>query len=89
MRGSIEWTPTFPTPFASPPGKGESSPTLNVLWGAANAGVGYALLHQVGSFGIMQGKETLTVGIGGLVVSLMLSRGFGQVYGATAGPTRR
>jgi hypothetical protein len=26
----------FPTPFASPPGKGESSPIVNVLWGAIN-----------------------------------------------------
>ena len=23
----------FPTPFASPPGKGQSSATVNVLWG--------------------------------------------------------
>ena len=27
----------FPTPFASPPGKGQSSPTVNVLWDSANA----------------------------------------------------
>lgn len=30
----------FPSPFASPPGKGESSPVVNVAWGSANAVVG-------------------------------------------------
>jgi hypothetical protein len=28
---------SFPTPFASPPGKGQSSPMVNVLWGTLNA----------------------------------------------------
>ena len=32
----------FQTPFASPPGVGESSPVVNVLWGA----VGFALLFE-------------------------------------------
>src|ERR671936_355894 len=30
----------FPSPFASPPGRGESSPVVNVVWGAANAAAG-------------------------------------------------
>ena len=34
----------FPTPFASPPGVGLSSPTLNVVWGFANFVVGSVLL---------------------------------------------
>ncbi|HTA27990.1 MAG TPA: hypothetical protein VK809_09380 [Bacteroidia bacterium] len=34
----------FPTPFASPPGKGLSSPTCNVLWACFNLLVGYILL---------------------------------------------
>lgn len=33
----------FPTPFAKPPGKGLSSPVVNVLWALANLLVGYAL----------------------------------------------
>jgi hypothetical protein len=33
----------FPTPFAKPPGKGLSSPTVNVLWGLFNAIVGTIL----------------------------------------------
>src|SRR5580658_8920923 len=34
----------FQSPFASPPGVGESSPTVNVLWGFLNLAVGLALL---------------------------------------------
>ena len=34
----------FPTPFASPPGKGLSPPVINVLWALANAVIGYSLV---------------------------------------------
>jgi hypothetical protein len=34
----------FPSPFASPPGKGLSSPTVNVLWALFNMVAGYLLL---------------------------------------------
>jgi hypothetical protein len=40
----------FPSPFASPPGKGESSPMVNVLWGAFNLVIGYLLVFHVGDF---------------------------------------
>mgnify|MGYP001398702026 CR=1 FL=1 len=36
---------SFPSPFGDPPGFGHSSPTVNVLWGAANLLVGYMLLR--------------------------------------------
>src|SRR6201986_2933799 len=35
----------FPTPFSKPPGKGLSSPTVNVLWALFNLVVGYTLLR--------------------------------------------
>jgi hypothetical protein len=35
----------FPTPFAHPPGKGLSSPTVNVVWALVNLIVGYALFR--------------------------------------------
>jgi hypothetical protein len=78
----------FPSPFASPPGKGESSPTVNVLWGAANVAVGYVLLDRVGNFDLAKSREVLIVGIGGLVLALMLSRAFGQIYGRTTNAHR-
>ena len=74
----------FPSPFASPPGKGESSPTINVVWGTANAIAGYLLLYRVGSFTLTRSRELLIVGLGGFLVAVMLSRAFGQIYGSTA-----
>lgn len=38
----------FPTPFAKPPGKGLSSPLVNVVWALFNLAVGY-LLFQAGN----------------------------------------
>lgn len=35
----------FPSPFADPPGKGLSSPLINVLWACFNLLVGYLLLR--------------------------------------------
>jgi hypothetical protein len=35
----------FPTPFSNPPGKGLSSPTVNVLWACLNLLIGYLLLR--------------------------------------------
>jgi hypothetical protein len=54
----------FPTPFATPPGKGLSSPTTNVIWALANLVVGY-LLFQVGrvSSGDVMGLVLFFAGI--------------------------
>ena len=38
----------FPTPFAKPPGRGLSSPTVNVLWALFNLLLGYVLLLHSG-----------------------------------------
>ena len=35
----------FPTPFAKPPGKGLSSPTINTVWALFNLLIGAALFH--------------------------------------------
>lgn len=35
----------FPTPFAKPPGRGLSSPTINVLWALLNLVIAYILFH--------------------------------------------
>jgi hypothetical protein len=73
----------FPTPFSSPPGKGESSSAINVIWGSANAFVGYLLLYRVGSFLASSLRQVLLAAAGGFLLSLMLSRGFGEIYGGT------
>lgn len=71
---------SFPTPFASPPGKGQSSPVVNVLWGTLNAVVGYCLVAHVGEFHVHNIRDVLISGAGGLLMALMLARGFGRLY---------
>ncbi len=68
----------FPSPFASPPGKGLSSPMVNVLWGTLNAVVGYFLVCRVGQFHLRNVVDMLVLGAGGLVMALMLARTFGR-----------
>ncbi len=66
---------TFPTPFANPPGKGLSSPTVNVLWALANLVIGYLLL-RVGKVS-QTNKWSLLVFFAGVVyISITLSIAF-------------
>jgi hypothetical protein len=37
----------FPTPFARPPGRGLSSPVVNVVWGWVNLFAGLAILPRL------------------------------------------
>jgi hypothetical protein len=57
--------PSFPTPFASPPGKGQSSPVVNVLCGTLNAVIGYFLVCWVGVFHIRSLADAVVTGAGG------------------------
>ncbi|HEX9723636.1 MAG TPA: hypothetical protein VGC53_05075 [Vicinamibacteria bacterium] len=71
----------FPSPFASPPGQGESSAMVNVLWGSFNFVMAYLLIGRVGTFQLRRTRDVLIVGIGGLLMAVMLSRAFGGLYG--------
>ena len=71
----------FPSPFASPPGQGESSAMVNVLWGSFNFLIAYLLIDRVGTFQLRRTRDAVIVGIGGLLMAMMLSRAFGQIYG--------
>ena len=71
----------FQSPFAKPPGKGLSSSTVNVLWGAFNIAVGYALIFQVGAFDLRNPVHVLVAGAGALVMALLLARTFGKLHG--------
>jgi hypothetical protein len=71
----------FQTPFASPPGKGLSSSTVNVLWGLFNLAVAYLLLCRVGSFNLLNTQDVLVSGAGMLLMSVLLARGFGRFHG--------
>jgi hypothetical protein len=67
----------FPSPFASPPGVGESPALVNALWGFANLVVGYCLLAGVGPFAFGLSLDALAVGLGGLLMAWRLARHFG------------
>jgi len=77
----VQGTP-FPSPFASPPGKGDSSPVVNVLWGTVNVAIGYLLVYHVGDFNTLHVREILAIGVGGLLTALQLASHFGGVQAA-------
>ncbi len=66
----------FPTPFASPPGKGLSPSWVNVLWGLFNVLIGYLLLYRVGNFSLRSTPDVVVLGIGVLLMAVMLARTF-------------
>ena len=71
----------FPSPFSSPPGEGESTALINVLWGTFNLVVGYLLVARVGAFDLRRTRDVLVVGAGGLLMAVMLTQIFGRLYG--------
>jgi len=65
----------FPSPFANPPGKGLSSPLVNVLWGSFNLLVGYILL-RVGRTSTRNKISMLILFLAVLAGGIMLSLSF-------------
>jgi hypothetical protein len=74
----------FQSPFAKPPGQGLSSSTVNVLWGAFNTVVGYALLCRAGDFDLRMTGDAAALGVGALLTSLMHARVFGRFHGGNS-----
>lgn len=72
---------TFPTPFASPPFRGLSSPRVNVLWGLFNLAVAYALLSRVGDFEPRRALHAGAVGLGLAAMSLLITRSLARLQG--------
>ena len=66
---------SFPTPFAHPPGKGLSSPTINVVWALGNLVVGYVLL-KAGKVSHANKLSLLVFFAGFVYISIMLSIAF-------------
>ena len=67
----------FPSPFAKPPGKGQSSATTNVAWGAFNLALAYVLIVRVGVFDLRDGWDAAALGLGMLLIGLFSARHFG------------
>jgi hypothetical protein len=62
----------FPSPFANPPGKGLSSPMVNVLWGCLNLVIGYLLL-RVSKTSVQNKISMFVLFLGILAMSVQLS----------------
>lgn len=69
----------FPTPFARPMVKGESSPAVNVIWGVVNFLIGYALVFGVGQFQFGFSLAALMLVLGGIVMSVVLALILGRM----------
>ena len=71
----------FQSPFATPPGQGLSSLTVNVLWGLFNVVVAYVLVARVGRFDLRRTGHVVVLGLAVLLMSLMLAQHFGKLHG--------
>ena len=69
----------FQSPFASPPGVGQSSALVNVIWGMANFVFGYLLLYGAGSFKTGLTLDALLFGLGFGLMAITLAWHFGRV----------
>ena len=67
----------FPSPFSNPPGKGLSSPTVNVIWGLANLLIGYLLL-RFGKVASEKKWSLILLFVGITCMAVMLSIKFEQ-----------
>jgi hypothetical protein len=66
---------SFPSPFANPPGKGLSSPMVNVLWALLNLVVGY-LLFRAAKVSNSNKLSILVFFLGIVACSIMLCASF-------------
>lgn len=70
----------FQTPFASPPGVGESPALINLLWGFFNIAVGGGLLHYFWPPVLPPPLSICMAGfLGALVMALWLGKHFSSV----------
>jgi hypothetical protein len=69
----------FQTPFASPPGVGESSALVNVIWGWFNFAVGGVLLRIFFPPLPPPPGDSISTILGILVMGILLSRHFSKV----------
>jgi hypothetical protein len=69
----------FPSPFAKPPGKGLSSPLVNVVWALFNIVVGY-LLFRSGKIATGDTTALVIFFVGIAAISTMLSVNFAKKH---------
>lgn len=75
---------TFPTPFASPPFRGQSSSRVNVLYALLNLAVAYALLVRVGTFELRSTLHAGAFGLGLGGMALFITRSLARIRSGEA-----
>ena len=68
-----------PSPFAKPPFRGLSSPTVNILWGLFNVVISYVLLMVLGSFDPHDVSQFTVAALGFGLASIGIARSAGRV----------
>lgn len=69
----------FHSPFAKPPFRGLSSPTVNILWGLFNLAVAYTLLVVVGSIELRRVAHAAISAAGFGLASVGVARSIGRI----------
>lgn len=77
----------FQSPFATPPGEGLSSSTVNIVWGFVNLVIAYLLICRSGTFDLRSASDTLALGLGMLLSGVALARLFGRFHGGNSPET--
>lgn len=73
----------FHSPFARPPFRGLSSPTVNILWGLFNLAVAYVLLVLVGSFDLRRVVHVAISAAGFGLAAVGIARSLGRIRGGS------
>jgi len=68
-----------PTPFASPPFSGLSSPAVNVAWSLVNLALAYLLLLRVGPIDLRSWPDVAITFLGFAAMAFQCARAFGRL----------
>jgi hypothetical protein len=68
------------TPFASPPFKGLSPPTVNVAWALTNLAASYALLISTDALDTQRWQSVATCFVGFSAMSFQCARSFARLH---------
>lgn len=72
---------SFQSPFARPPGVGQSSSLVNVIWALVNLVIAWLLLARVGAFNLRDLGDAIAFGLGLGLMALGLATTFGRRNG--------
>ena len=70
---------SFPSPFASPPFRGRSSPAVNVAWSLVNLAVSYLLLLHVGKLDLRHWPQAMLAFAGFAAMAFQCSRAASRI----------